>query len=179
MSVARSNRRGFTLRELTIAIAIGGSVMGVAVGLVHHAFDWSKTARHRRMDDQTFFNLSRQLRSDVHLARTATITSRETSNEAIDHALDLVIGNGNDVVYTVAENSVIRIETRNDVPIRRESYQFKHPRSISLDQAESANQIQLNIKSVTPFQESEVPLWRSLRISIGLRLRHQNGDIES
>lgn len=175
MKTKRTRRSGFTLRELSIAMAIGSAVMGVAVGLVHHAFDWSTTARNRRMDDQAFFNLSRQLRSDVHVAREAEFAPNPTSGDT----LELMLADGNSIVYTVAENAVTRVETRDDTTLHRESYRFKHPRSVSLNRSESDNQVQLNVKSVTPFAQSEVPLWRSLRISVGLRLRHQNGDIDS
>ncbi|WP_182869000.1 pilus assembly FimT family protein [Rhodopirellula sp. JC639] len=171
----RQTRRGFTLRELSIAIALGGTVMTVAISLVHHAFDWSSVARHRRMDDQTFFHLSRQLRSDLHVAREADLQTSDTSGQT----LQLSIVGGNDVVYAIADQSVTRTETKQDAVVRNESYRFKRPRTVSLKRSESENEIQLDVKSATPFDASEVPLWRSLRTSIGLRLRHQNGDIES
>lgn len=172
----RSNRSGFTLRELTIALAIGGTVMMTAVSMLHQAFDWSTIARHRRMDDQTFFSLSRQLRTDVHVAREATVGNQ---SETTGNSLKLTTDVGNVVVYTIGEGFITRRETHDDEDIRHERYRWKRPRTVSLDRSESDDQIQLNIKSVTPFAGSEVPLWRSFRVSIGLRLRHQDGDIES
>ncbi|QDV47000.1 hypothetical protein Enr13x_69090 [Stieleria neptunia] len=170
----RAARRGFTLRELTVAIAIGSSVMMVAVGLVHHAFDWSTLARHRRLDDQTFFHLSRQLRDDLHLANQADLDSGDTSGQSLRLAV-----NGNEVIYTITGVTVTRTERGEDAVVRNEVYRFKRPRTLKLTRLEADNQLQLDVKSITPFAESEVPLWRSLRMSIGLRLRHQNGDIAS
>ncbi|MCS7468852.1 prepilin-type N-terminal cleavage/methylation domain-containing protein [Stieleria sp. ICT_E10.1] len=170
----RTARRGFTLRELSIAIAIGSSVMMVAVGLVHHAFDWSTLARHRRSDDQTFFQLSRQLRDDLHVAHQADLDSGDTSGQSLRLSV-----NGNDLVYTLTDMTVTRTERHGDAVVRNEVYRFKRPRTLVLTRLEADNQIQLNVKTITPFAESETPLWRSLRISIGLRLRHQNGDIAS
>ncbi|QEG02488.1 hypothetical protein Mal15_66090 [Stieleria maiorica] len=171
----RRSRHGFTLRELSIAIALGGAVMTVAISLVHHAFDWSTLARHRRMDDQTFFHLSRQLRSDLHVTRQADLQTSDTSGQT----LRLSVVGDSDVVYTIAGQTVTRSETHQDAAIRNETYRFKRPRTLSLKRLESDNAIRLDVKSITPFDASEVPLWRSLRTSIGLRLRHQNGDIAS
>ncbi|MCO8124228.1 hypothetical protein NHH03_20970 [Stieleria sp. TO1_6] len=167
----RSRRPGFTLRELTIAMAAGSTIMMTTVGMVHHAFDWSTTARHRRMDDQTFFNLSRQLRGDIHLADQAVCDS---------DSLELTTADEHLVVYQINGQSISRVETAaDDTPVRRENYHWKLPRQLTLQHVESQQQIKLDAKSITPFAESEVPIWRSMKVSIGLRLRHQTGDIES
>ncbi|QDV88098.1 PulJ/GspJ family protein [Planctomycetes bacterium TBK1r] len=171
---SRTARRGFTLRELSIAIAIGSSVMMVAVGLVHQAFDWSTLARHRRLDDQTFFQLSRQLRNDLHIANQAELDSGDTAGQSLRLSV-----NENEVVYTLTDVTVTRTERSGDDVVRNEVYRFKRPRTLVLTRSETDNQIQLDVKTITPFAESETPLWRSLRMSIGLRLRHQNGDIAS
>lgn len=170
-------RGGFTLRELMVAFTVGGTVMMTAVSLLHHSFDWSNLARHRRMDDQTFFNLSRQLRYDIHLASDATV-SGETESAAGDE-LKLTTDSGNLVTYTISDQSVIRLETHQTSTVRHERYRWKRPRRLTFSRIETEDQIQLNAKSITPFVESEVPLWRSIRVSVGLRLRHQNGDIAS
>lgn len=174
MASLRAGRRGFTLRELMLAITIGGAVMTTAVGLVHHAFDWSTMARHRRMDDQCFFSLSRQLRDDLHLTDKADLVSSDTSGQTLKLTID-----GGDVVYRVSDSTVTRTQTRDDVVVRNELYRFKRPRIVTLVQSESDQQIRLDVKSVTPSADADVPLWRSLRVTVGLRLRHQNGDITS
>jgi prepilin-type N-terminal cleavage/methylation domain-containing protein len=172
----RPHRPGFTLRELTIALAVGGTVMMTAAGLLHHAFDWAKIARHRRADDQTFFHLSRQLRSDIH---TASGASFGDETEASDSLLKLTVEDEHVVIYRIRDGLVTRQENRDGERLRHESYRWKHPRTLSFGRSESDDQIKLEIKSLTPFSESDVPLWRSFRASLGLRLRHQNGDIAS
>ena len=188
----RSQRSGFTLRELSIAIAVGSTVMMTAVGMLNHSFRWSTLAQHRRTDDQTFFNLSRQLRADLHIAREAAVRNpvrnavkTEVESELKNAAeptgglLTLTTDSGNVVTYTINERSVTRLETRQDETVGQDNYRWKRPRTLRFDRLETDDQIQLNAKSVTPHAESEVPLWRSLRVSVGLRLRHQQGDIAS
>jgi prepilin-type N-terminal cleavage/methylation domain-containing protein len=180
----QSQRRGFTLRELTVAIAIGSTVMMTAVGLLNHSFRWSTLAQHRRTDDQTFFLLSRQLRADLHMARQAAVSNAlqsdsENTAETTGGLLTLTTDAGNVVTYTINERSVTRVETRQDQTVGQDRYRWKRQRTLRFDRLETEDQIQLNAKSVTPHAESEVPLWRSLRISVGLRLRHQSGDIAS
>ena len=171
----KSSRRGFTLRELTLAVAIGSIVMMTAVGLVHHSFDWSTLARHRRMDDQSFFRLSTDLRGDLHLAKTAMLEQRESDGDT----LQLDLAGGHAVTYQIDDQLITRTESLGEDTIRRESYRFKQAKTFLFRLLESDNQIGLDVKNVTPFAESEVPQWRSFRASIGLRLRYQNGEIDS
>ena len=184
----QSQRCGFTLRELSIAIAIGSTVMMTAIGLLSHSFRWSTLAQHRRTDDQTIFNLSRQLRHDLHVAREAVVSAAAagaeendsiTAGETAGSVLTLTTDEGNVVTYTIHEQFVTRLATHQDKTVGRDRYRWKRPRTLRFDQFDSDDQIRLNAKSVTPHSESEVPLWRSLRISVGLRLRHQLGDIAS
>lgn len=159
-----------------VAMTVGGTVMMTAISMVHHSFDWSNIARHRRMDDQTFFNLSRQLRSDIHLSSDASVSIKDDST---GNALNLTTDTGDSVTYTIEGQTVTRLETHEQATVRRERYRWKRPRRLTFTRVDADNQIQLDAKSITPFPESEVPLWRSIRVSIGLRLRHQNGDIAS
>lgn len=175
----KRQRGGFTLRELMIAITVGSTVMMTAVGLIHHAFDWSTQAKHRRQDDQTFFNLSRQLRQDLHQAGDARVHQPNSTEASLELSIVDHDTNTYAVTYTIDDQQINRIETRDDNTVRREDYRFKHRREITFTKLDSDNQVQLNIKAISPFASTEAPVWRTMRASIGLRVRHQNGDIES
>lgn len=173
----RLSRSGFTLRELTIAMAVGSTVMMAAVGIVHSAFDWSQTARHRRHDDQVFFNLARTLRHDITMATQSTVA---------DDRLELQTDQGLKIVYQINDRSIDRTatvaESSDKKPvIGRERYRWKRARWVNfnaIDGDEAGEQIRMDIKTVTPFGPNDTPLWRSTRASMGLRLRHQTGDIQ-
>ena len=189
-------RRGFTLRELSITMAFSSAIMMASVATLHRAFDWSTTASHRRSDDQTFFRLSRQLRDDVVLASDVEVQpasiaqpadsvpadSVTAESEAIGTAskrLTLQRADDVSVIYTVSDQIITRTEQSADEVKRREFFRWKQPRSASLRFVEDEQQVRLEIRSVFPHSDEAVPLWRSIGATLGLRLRYQQGDIES
>lgn len=159
---------GFTLREVMLAMVLGSTVFITATGLVQHAFDWSATARDRRQDDQTFFRLREDLTADLHLATDVQVGE--------DH-LKITV-NGSEVIYQIESRSIKRSETDRDGAIKREAYRWKINRQAAIRELASDGQIELDLSTVTPDVE-RTPTWRVARVSVGLRLRHERGDIES
>lgn len=169
--LSRSRRSGFTLRELTMAMAFGSMVMMSAVGLVHQAFDWSTAARHYRYDDQTFFRLSRQLRQDA-VSATASVADDGTA-VTFQHAGDV------SVEYLIDGDAVHRRESRSDRVLRREAYTFQIDRRMTFHSIDADKQLRFDVKTVTPYPDDQTPLWRSVRLVPGLRLQHELGEVES
>ena len=168
-----SRRSGYTLREVTVAMAIGSTVMMTAVSLLHEAFDWSTAARKRRMDDQTFYRLSSDLRGDLHSASEASLGSG-ADDKALD--CDLV---SKSVRYQFDDQSVTRTEIAGGAIVAREVYRWQNPKRTSSLQWTEQGQLQFGLRAVTPHAPEQVPLWRRIRISPGLRLKHQRGEIKS
>ena len=118
----RKHRRGFTLRELSVAMTLGSTVMVIAASMLTSAFDWASTAKARRQDDQTYFRLQGDLRSDIHLATDAATAE---SSLQLSHVNDTTI------VYQIADRSISRQESRGGEVIRREQYRWKADRAPS------------------------------------------------
>ncbi|WP_161604401.1 prepilin-type N-terminal cleavage/methylation domain-containing protein [Roseiconus nitratireducens] len=161
-------RRGFTLRELSVAMTVGSAVMMVAVGSLHRAFDWASIARDRRHDDQTVFRLTQQFREDVHRASDAELT---------DQTLKLTLPSDTSVVYEAGPEGLVREQTRQDQRVRQEAYRWKQTRRVTLRKLENENQLEMSIHSVLSLKDQPAPLWRFVRASIGLRQQHERGDI--
>jgi type II secretory pathway component PulJ len=162
-------RSGFTLRELSIAMTIGTTVLGSSIGMLHHAFDWTRIAQHRRQDDQTYFAFARQLRTDLHAARDVSVS---------EDALEVTLAAENDVRYRIADNTIERVETRGDDQSRSETYRWKRPRAFRFQSIDGDGQIECVGKSITPHPQDQVPVWRQLRVTVGLRNRYQQGDVQ-
>lgn len=161
-------RPGYTLRELTLAMTLGSTVFFAATGMLTHAFQWSDIGRARRQDDQTFFRLHRDLAYDVHGA------SKVTSEQ---DRLTVAMTDGVEIVYQIEADWIKRSERQAGEVTHRESYRWKRPYSVSLRRLESGDQIELEISKVLPGSES-TPIWRVVRASVGLRLKHESGEIE-
>ena len=154
-------------------MAIGSTVMMTAVSLWHEAFDWSTAARKRRIDDQTFFRLSSDLRRDLHLASDASLGS-----DVGDNVLDCELVSKS-IRYQFEDQSVTRTELVDDAIVAREVYRWQNPKRTSSLQWTEQGQLQYGLRAVTPHAPDQVPLWRRIRISPGLRLGHQRGEIKS
>ena len=184
VSIGHGTRRGFTLRELSIAMSVGSIVMMTAVGILHHAFDWSTTAMKRREDDQTCFRFAQQLRADLTDAIDATIPDAGDSDGQEDEQSPSgktlqIQKQGNVVVsYQVNDQNVTRVASRDQQTLSQERYRWRIARTLVFKTVPS-NQIGVDIKTDSIHSESEIPLWRRLRITIGLRLQHVRGELES
>jgi len=174
-----SRAKGFTLRELSIAMAIGSVVMMTAVNLIHDVFDWTTLARHRRMDDQTFFRFSSDFRKDVHLADRIRANGEEPSagDDSTPAGVTIVLGDETVVDYSMVENAVVREESDEGTVVRRERYRFKIPREVSIHPLDDDKQWQLDIRTVLAANRAAPP-WRLIRVSAGLRLRHERAEVE-
>ena len=159
---------GFTLREVMLAMVLGSTVFICATGLVQHAFNWSATGRDRRQDDQTFFRLREDLTADLHLATEVQVGE--------DH-LKLAVSNGSEVIYQIESRVIRRSETGREGEVKREAYRWKIQRQAVIRELETNGQIELGLSTATPGVE-QTRTWRTTRASVGLRLKHERGDIE-
>jgi len=167
--VSRFRRRGgFTLRELSIAMSVGSVVLMTATGILHRAFDWAQVSRHRRHDDQTYFRLRQQFCQDVRGAESV---------DGDESSLAIVLAGGGTAKYQIRSGGVTREESRESPPVRRESYRWRIEREMQFELDDSAGEVRLRGKTVTPHPTSATPLWHLTRASIGLRQKYQRGEV--
>ena len=173
--VARCKRRGFTLRELSIAMSVGSIVMMTAVGMLHHAFDWSTTAMKRRQDDQTCFRLAQQLRTDLVDAEAATVSDKDDQG---GQTLQIQMHDSVVVSYRISDQNVTRVSSRNQQTLSQERFRWRIDRSVVFTSG-SGDQIGVEIRTNSFEPPSEIPLWRRMRVTIGLRRKHIRGELAS
>ncbi|MFM2003081.1 MAG: hypothetical protein RI963_2507 [Planctomycetota bacterium] len=68
-------RGGFTLTELLVVMAAGGTLAMVAIGMVHRSFHFSSSSRKEAAQLQTFSRLAQQFRADARMATSASADS--------------------------------------------------------------------------------------------------------
>ncbi|MEL6110130.1 MAG: hypothetical protein AAFU85_29300 [Planctomycetota bacterium] len=161
-------RSGYTLRELTLAMTLGSTVFFAATGLVTQAFQWSDIGRARRQDDQSFFRLQKDLAFDIHGASDVNIA---------DDRLTLSTKDGAEITYQIQPRTIKRSELRAGEVTHREAYRWKRAYKVELRRLSPGDQVELAVSKVLPDSES-TPIWRVVRASVGLRLKHESGEIE-
>ncbi len=105
-----TNRRGFTLIEVLVAIAVTAVLLGVAVGLLHAVFYGQQAAHERLRERMTMDRLARQFREDVHAAagladaEVAALDQRKLPGWRLQPA------GGPTIEYWVAGGALVRAE---------------------------------------------------------------------
>ncbi|MCC9599585.1 prepilin-type N-terminal cleavage/methylation domain-containing protein [Stieleria sp. JC731] len=172
------NRRskGFTLREVVISISISSIVLMVSTNLIQQSFQWATNSRHRITDDQRFFMLSGQLRSQIHLASEVTL---EQLADTPHQKLVIRLQDGSTVTYE-SKSQRIAVEHRSETGVlARELYQWQLPRSAHFEVDEATESVKLDVFTLNSHTHLKAPLWRTVQAIAGLRLRYQNAEVDS
>ena len=124
-----SRRRGASLIELMVVIAIISALFGMVGVILHRMFLSEQVAMRSAMTERTVSRLAVQFRRDVHAA--TTVTRVETEN---GQASNLVLASSHDattgasplanVVYSIGEGEVIRELVADGKTTSREVYRL-------------------------------------------------------
>lgn len=161
---------GFTLKELTVAMSLGSILMATAVGLLSQSMRIVNDMRHRADDDRTFFRLSQQWRNDAHIASDAV----QDGNKIV-----FELDQDSSIEYVFDTTSIVRVKRKTDEVIHREPFRWQLPKSASLSLNPSSGNVVLEVSRRFPeVPDLKAPLWRRARAVVGLRLRHETGDVQ-
>ena len=114
------SRRGFSLAELLVVMAMMSVVFAVAVGMVHRVMHEQKRADRDNAMHRVAERLSTKLREDVHSAERAELVQSDEGQKR----LNLTQRNDTTVSYVVRTNVVERTATRENETVHRDSYRF-------------------------------------------------------
>ncbi len=109
-------RRGTTLIELLVAIAVGGAILATTVTLMARISTANSLATDHLHTVQALGDLGRQFRFDVHAATTIAIDPAEPAR------LALTLDDGSQVRYEGASNGIARVQSTGDGPARRDLF---------------------------------------------------------
>lgn len=123
----RSSRRGFTLIELAVVIAVNSVLMAVAVGLLGTLLRSERTAQQHWQQTGTPGRLAAKFRRDVAAAKTASVAPGKAANDPLQPAaplsvLRLQITDGQFVEYFSDGQAIRRVERAEQAVARREAF---------------------------------------------------------
>ncbi len=133
----RHSKTGHTLIELVVSMTAGGTLMALAMGLVHQSMTWSSIGNSRAAHDRECQRMVDQFRSDVH--RSDQVVNGESK-------FQLLRGDELSVIYKTEANKITRTEADEDDTVRRESYTLADSYTASFDYSESKNEASLSIR---------------------------------
>ncbi len=110
-----NKRRGFTLVEMSAAMAVSTVLLTLATGAVHRAMRIDSDCREQADTMRSLTRLSHDLRRDAHEAQSAKLTQEPLG-------LDFLMPNERVVRYTIADTEFIRESEIPDEQTQREFY---------------------------------------------------------
>lgn len=167
MSRSRHQRAAFTLVELSITMAAGGTLMMLAIGLVHQTMSLSATDRqhcdHQRATDR----LAAQFRSDVNQAQSCTVESGQN--------IELILPGDDRIQYEADGNQLIRLQPLGDGTVRRESFRLDEHASASFELLDEPARAAVTIRRQAPHSNLAPRIDRHVSAVVGRRIAHQQG----
>jgi prepilin-type N-terminal cleavage/methylation domain-containing protein len=135
--------RGYTLVEMLAAMTVGGVLLVIAAQVVTRAMQIDTTRRQQADISRSMTRLSRELRRDVHQARSVTITRDPL-------ALKIELEEGGEVEYLIAPDEMIRSSRRDGEQPQREYYKKLTSQQVALTTLTSPERVELHITQEMP-----------------------------
>ena len=166
-------RRGFTLIELMVVIAIVTVILSLVGAVFQRLFLSEQTAMRAALIERTVSRLADQFRRDIHAATGASI---DTNREGATGALELFEANRDQpaVVYVARTDEVIREQHAADASVtHREVFRLPDCRVSFFDQAEQPDvpfvslAIERQHSTITPQPQAARP-YRTLVVEAAL-----------
>lgn len=124
-------RRGFSLVELLVVIAVSSTIVALSVGLLHLLMQMQRDARDQLRGRMTLQRLTDQFRDDAHAAMQ--LRPVQAANESSGPAWELQLGPDHRIEYRVEEATLVRTEHAGGDVLGRESYLLPEGATVSLD----------------------------------------------
>ncbi|WP_442505187.1 PulJ/GspJ family protein [Novipirellula sp. SH528] len=161
----RYSKTGHTLIELVVSMAAGGTLMALAMGLVHQSMTWSTIGNSRAAHDRECQRMVDQFRSDVH--RCDQVVRGES-------VYQLLRGDWLSVIYKTEANQITRTEADEGNTVRLETYTLAKSYTASFDYSESKNEASLAIRFDTDSYGYESRIDRHAIAKLGRLLQRRN-----
>lgn len=120
--------RGVSLIEMLVAISLGVTVLGLAVGLIEGLFTLDSGVRENVRDRMTSARLAEQFRDDIH-----ALPVDGKVRPAGEGTWELALA-GRTVEYRRDRDELLRTERSGDKVERREAYRLPDPATVNMEQ---------------------------------------------
>jgi hypothetical protein len=117
----RSDRRGYSLIEMVLAIGGVTIIIGLCAGLLHTLLRLDRSGRESLNDSTSLARLARQFRQDVRASSKVRLEPDRPDS------IGLVREGGPAVSYRVEEGRLLREEKDAETTRRREAFLVGHP----------------------------------------------------
>lgn len=168
MNRTHHHRTGFTLIELTITMAAAGTLMALAIGLVHQTMSLSSKMRSHCDHHRATTRLASQFRSDVHRAQRCAIES--------PGSLELTLPGGVRISYRAEGNQLTRLQPLGDGTTRREAYALDEHSSASFESLDQPNRAVLTVVRRAEGSVGKQRLDRRVAALVGRMTAHETGE---
>jgi hypothetical protein len=136
-------RRAISLAELLVVLSACTIILTTSVSLLHRAMHSQSATRVFVDSERSALRLSKQFRSDVHEALSATIQS--DANDA-DPVLRLADADGLTIEYRrLDENTIVRTTAQQGKPATRDEFSFRAPLTYSIRRESSPRRVILSL----------------------------------
>jgi len=119
---------GTTLVEMILALTLGAAILGAAGTILARVVALNSAATDHLHGVTALSNLGRQFRSDVHTASGATASSAAGRPAK----LTLDVADGRQIEYEITSSGLVRVETGEGRPERREAFVLRGMRVLDL-----------------------------------------------
>jgi prepilin-type N-terminal cleavage/methylation domain-containing protein len=126
--VWRQRRRGFTLVELLIVIAVASVVIALVGVCLSEMYRSERGIRRVLTQQAGMQRLALQFRTDAHEAKTATVTVPNNGTEA--DGLQLTTGDGRTIAYRADAQAVERTVRKGDQIVHRDAFDLVGTRTV-------------------------------------------------
>lgn len=163
------SRSAFTLIELSITMAAGGTLMLLAIGLVHQTMSLSSMGRRQADHQRTTTRLATQFRHDVHRAKQSTVESPS--------GLQLILAGDNRVSYRAQGNRLTRLQPLEDGTTRRDVFTLHEHSSVAFRALDEPSRVELTILRYAPLTDAQPRPDRGIQALLGRLIAHQQGEL--
>ena len=172
-------RKGFSLVEVMVAMAVGSVLMAIVVGLLYTLMETDRTSREHLRLRIAAARLADQFRRDAHAAvgLTGPPDVAEDGAEVLP-VWELELPPDRVVEYRVEGHSLLRTERAGGEVVKREWFGLPPHAVASIERSGEQGQPIATLRIVPDVDPPGTPAWRPLRIDAVLALDHRFANVE-
>lgn len=163
-----NKRRGFTLVEMSAAMAVSTVLLTLATGAVHRAMRIDSDRREQADTMRSLTRLSHDLRRDAHEAQSATLTQEPLG-------LKFVLPNEHAIRYIVTDKEFIRESEIPGEQIQREFYKKPTDYHAAITTTAAPEMLELQVTRETKVANEPPKIVLQVKAHIGRFAQLTNG----
>lgn len=144
-------RRAVSLVELLVIMSTCTVVLTLTGVLLQRAMRIQMQSRAVVQAERTALRLADQFRSDVHDARSVDVIDADENQDAF---FRLKLSGGRNVAYSQLEGVILRLESGNELPVRREEFVVPAVNKTTIQEKDAPQRLVLTVASKPVEQRS-------------------------